>query len=229
MVRGPASLPAFLRSESGAVTVDWVVLTAALVGLGIAVMAVIRFGMSDLSADTRDVMTNTVIRTSFARLGALFGTDFSNGADGWSGGRVVTLAGFGEVLQIGPNGTADLLVDVPPDATRATLTFDLIGADDLSGEPAAILIDGEEVALYSDDHGNVILTDREVDGVTISVSQHYTNEPVGSGDHGHDSRATYVITVDDPQRELVLGIASRTAQATTEEFYAIDDVSITAE
>ncbi len=29
---------AFLNDESGAVTVDWVVLTAAIVGLGIAVM-----------------------------------------------------------------------------------------------------------------------------------------------------------------------------------------------
>lgn len=31
----------FAKSESGAVTVDWVVLTAALVGLGLAVMAVV--------------------------------------------------------------------------------------------------------------------------------------------------------------------------------------------
>ena len=30
----------FATSESGAVTVDWVVLTAAIVGLGLAVMAV---------------------------------------------------------------------------------------------------------------------------------------------------------------------------------------------
>jgi Flp pilus assembly pilin Flp len=39
----------FAKSESGAVTVDWVVLTAALVGLGLAVMAVVSTGVEDLS------------------------------------------------------------------------------------------------------------------------------------------------------------------------------------
>lgn len=41
----------FLASETGAVTVDWVVLTAALVGLGLAVMAVVSGGVENLSTD----------------------------------------------------------------------------------------------------------------------------------------------------------------------------------
>lgn len=41
----------FATSESGAVTVDWVVLTAAIVGLGLAVMAVVSGGVEDLSND----------------------------------------------------------------------------------------------------------------------------------------------------------------------------------
>lgn len=41
----------FLSDESGAVTVDWVVLTAALVGLGLAVISVISSGLEDLSGD----------------------------------------------------------------------------------------------------------------------------------------------------------------------------------
>jgi Flp pilus assembly pilin Flp len=36
----------FNKDESGAVTVDWVVLTAALVGLGLAVIAVVSNGLS---------------------------------------------------------------------------------------------------------------------------------------------------------------------------------------
>lgn len=44
----------FAKSESGAVTVDWVVLTAALVGLGLAVMAVVSGGVEDLSAEISD-------------------------------------------------------------------------------------------------------------------------------------------------------------------------------
>ena len=41
----------FKNDESGAVTVDWVVLTAAIVGLGIAVLAAVSNGVSDLSSD----------------------------------------------------------------------------------------------------------------------------------------------------------------------------------
>ena len=39
----------FLRAEDGAVTVDWVVLTSAIVGLGIAVMVSVGGATSDLA------------------------------------------------------------------------------------------------------------------------------------------------------------------------------------
>jgi Flp pilus assembly pilin Flp len=41
----------FRNDESGAVTVDWVVLTAAIVGLGIAVLAAVSDGVENLSSD----------------------------------------------------------------------------------------------------------------------------------------------------------------------------------
>ena len=40
---------AFLKDESGAVTVDWVVLTAAIVGLGIAVLTSVGNGTTTLA------------------------------------------------------------------------------------------------------------------------------------------------------------------------------------
>ncbi|UWQ95093.1 hypothetical protein K3728_15590 [Rhodobacteraceae bacterium M385] len=49
----------FAADESGAVTVDWVVLTAALVGLGLAVMAVVSNGVEDLSNDISADLTAT--------------------------------------------------------------------------------------------------------------------------------------------------------------------------
>jgi Flp pilus assembly pilin Flp len=39
----------FRNDEDGAVTVDWVVLTAAIVGLGVAVMATVKQGSNDLA------------------------------------------------------------------------------------------------------------------------------------------------------------------------------------
>lgn len=40
----------FRRNEDGAVTVDWVVLTAAIVGLAIAVIALVAAGATDKSS-----------------------------------------------------------------------------------------------------------------------------------------------------------------------------------
>lgn len=42
----------YFSDEDGAVTVDWVVLTAAIVGLGMAMMAVVSGGVESLSTDT---------------------------------------------------------------------------------------------------------------------------------------------------------------------------------
>ncbi len=39
----------FSRDESGAVTVDWVVLTAAIVGLAIGIVALVQGGVTDLA------------------------------------------------------------------------------------------------------------------------------------------------------------------------------------
>lgn len=64
------NLTSFIRAESGAVTVDWVVLTAALVGLGMATTAVVSGGVSDLSSDIDTQLVNQGIITEFASASA---------------------------------------------------------------------------------------------------------------------------------------------------------------
>ncbi|GIT89926.1 hypothetical protein JANAI62_05900 [Jannaschia pagri] len=59
------TIKTFSADESGAVTVDWVVLTAALVGLGLAVMGVISGGIQDLSTDINNVLLQDNINTTF--------------------------------------------------------------------------------------------------------------------------------------------------------------------
>ena len=46
----------FRKDEAGAVTVDWVVLTAAVVGLAVAAYSSIETGASDLTSATSDFM-----------------------------------------------------------------------------------------------------------------------------------------------------------------------------
>ncbi|PIV75623.1 MAG: pilus assembly protein [Rhodobacteraceae bacterium CG17_big_fil_post_rev_8_21_14_2_50_65_11] len=59
------SLKSFLTDTSGAVTVDWVVLTAALVGLGLAVISVVSGGLEDLSGDINTQLRADHITNAF--------------------------------------------------------------------------------------------------------------------------------------------------------------------
>lgn len=49
----------FRADESGAVTVDWVVLTAAIVGLGLVVMQSVGGGVESMTAKISDQLTNS--------------------------------------------------------------------------------------------------------------------------------------------------------------------------
>jgi hypothetical protein len=218
----------FIQSESGAITVDWVVLTAGITGMAIATVAVVSGGVENLAGDTSSQLSGFSIQTAFAVSQSLLSTDFSEGIGAWVGGTVASLTGFGDVLQLGPGELAQMTLAVPAGAQTATISFDMLGIDDLSGEPATVFINGQPVAIYSDNHGNITTSEMGVPGVTVEVSQQYTNDPVGAGSHGNDSRATYTITVENPGETLTFGVASGTGQPISEEFYAIDDVTISA-
>ncbi|WP_298436928.1 hypothetical protein [uncultured Jannaschia sp.] len=62
----------FLSDETGAVTLDWVVLTAALVGTGLAVMNTVSQGVQTVSVDTAAQLRGQVIEASF-------GSDYCSG------------------------------------------------------------------------------------------------------------------------------------------------------
>ncbi|MCC6305895.1 MAG: hypothetical protein IT545_11960 [Rhodobacteraceae bacterium] len=51
----------FRTDESGAVTVDWVVLTAAIVGLGIVVMTTVGGGITTLSGNISSAIGATTV------------------------------------------------------------------------------------------------------------------------------------------------------------------------
>jgi Flp pilus assembly pilin Flp len=51
----------FVASEDGAVTVDWVVLTAAVVGLALAAVAAVRGGVSTLAGNIKTAVSGTAV------------------------------------------------------------------------------------------------------------------------------------------------------------------------
>ena len=59
----------FHNDEDGAVTVDWVVLTAAVVGLGIAAVASVQGGLKGAGDNIAAKLKTTAIETDLSTLG----------------------------------------------------------------------------------------------------------------------------------------------------------------
>ena len=59
----------FRADEDAAVTVDWVVLTAAIVGLGIAVLASVRTGANTMADGVQDQLSVPVPEIDFTKEG----------------------------------------------------------------------------------------------------------------------------------------------------------------
>lgn len=60
----------FIHDQSGAVTVDWVILGAAIVGIGMASVVSVRTGTNDLGADTQEALSGVEV-ASLGELGGL--------------------------------------------------------------------------------------------------------------------------------------------------------------
>lgn len=65
-----ALLRTFSKDQSGAVTVDWVILGAAIVGLGIASATAVRTGTNDLGNETRLALSGVEV-ASLGELGGI--------------------------------------------------------------------------------------------------------------------------------------------------------------
>ena len=55
----------FNNEEDGAVTVDWVVLTAAVVGLGVAALAAVKSGTGSLTTKINTYLSSQTINSTF--------------------------------------------------------------------------------------------------------------------------------------------------------------------
>jgi Flp pilus assembly pilin Flp len=55
----------FNADEEGAVTVDWVVLTAAVVGLGAAALTMVRNGTKEAATDIGTYMSGVAVESTF--------------------------------------------------------------------------------------------------------------------------------------------------------------------
>jgi hypothetical protein len=217
----------FIESEDGAITVDWTVLTGTLVGLGLAVVAVVSSGMEDLSTDISDTLTDIFTDV-------LYSNGFQTGAAGWLNG-VVSNDGFGAVLGLyGGTGGAETVqstFDIPEGTEVASFTFDMIAIDSWDNEELIVFVDGEPAASLSFQHST--------DGVTgqwVSDNPNYTFSVTSAGTREHggydagwtDQVASAQLDVANPGETVTLGFGSTLNQEIGDESFAIDNVTLSA-
>ncbi len=224
----------FLSDESGAVTVDWTVMTASIVGLGIATYGVVSGGIQNLSGDVDTHLSQDLISTSFFDTISVLAMDFTGGDAGdWQGGTVMApIAALGEMLVLGPHESTALSVDIPDGAASATISFDLIGGDSWDNEVTTISSDSDVVATAIGNWraGTMTFTVPDVDGIEVSTTEISSGSDLGGNPIGYNDSVTRVsITVDNPGDTLDLGVLSGTGSGIYDEFLGIDNVSVTAQ
>lgn len=221
----------FCQSEDGAITVDWTVLTGALVGLGLAGATLVSNGVSSLSTDVSDMLSGVMQEAA----DALYSSGFDFGAPGWVNGTVSNASAFGAIL--GPYGgtggaqSVHSTFDIPDGTNVASFTFDMIAIDSWDNEDFIVFVDGEPAARLNFHHST--------DGVTgqwVSDNPNYTFQVLETGPREHsgynagwsDQQASVQLDIANPGQTVTLGFGSTLDQGIEDESFAVDNVSLTA-
>lgn len=224
-------IPIFLRDESGAVTVDWVVMTSATVGLGLATMATVTGGVENLSGDIRTQLSSDGWNLFNNGRDSLGSFDFSGGdAVGWLGGAVMDMGGeLGELLVLGPGESTGFLVDVPEGAETAVMQFDLIAGDSLDNsvawgtDTATVMLNGVPVAIAISSGTSMTFDIPQLDGTTVEATVEVEERALGGNGGWNDSVAGVIITVAQPTEPIQFELQSNANQGVGDEFWGLDN------
>jgi len=248
----------FLRDETGAVTVDWVTLTAATVGLGIAGVAAVSTGVQNLGTDVEVSLTGATIAPLYDNTGTLYTMGewgFDDGlTHGWSHGRLSSTEALGTFLGpfAGNEGPVEFAVRFPGDTSRAVIEFDLLtldswdgwapnGVNDVRnggrGDGVAFMIDGQEIHYSAFTVGT---TQRPtgtfaVNGTTYSMAiqpqrtGQFTDPSLSDNDTWQDGVwRVQVVAENPPIQGFNFGLNATTNQRVRDESMAIDNFRVDA-
>lgn len=135
-----AAMTHFVRDQTGAVTADWVVMSAAVVGIGVASAGAVRVGTTALGADIEASLTGAAVASlSWLSSRTVTQQSFADGNfDGWSVARAGSFGAWGAML--GPFGPETLNnpltydVELPDGMSNALVAFDLVIGDSWDGQ-----------------------------------------------------------------------------------------------
>lgn len=196
----------FIADECGAVAVDWTVLTAAIVGLGMASASAISNGTGSVASAIRDALTSGAASMRWMNARQLISQSFADGNfAGWSYDRHQTFGAWGDML--GPFGNETLNnpltydVSLPDGFSAALIEFDLIIADSWDGvagpnnqwtnafgDSLRLMVDGQVISsehfVHRENHPGYVdgmWTQRSatatIDGATFNVTMTPRDQP----------------------------------------------------
>lgn len=227
-------LKKFLLSESGAVTTDYVMLSASVVGMGIAVLNSTSAGVETLADDINAALTGQIVNTSFAR--ASYFDDFESGAGFWVGGQTdVSEEAYGGILgPYGGTGGAEVVTrtyDLMSGYDAAVVEFDLHAIDSWDNEEFIVFIDGAPVSSHNFhwQEGGVTGGWTTPDAnYTVSIEPNDPRQHTGYNTEWTDQSYSVRVEVTDPGPSMSVGFGSTLNQSLDDESWAVDNVGVTS-
>ncbi|WP_217520156.1 Flp family type IVb pilin [Roseicyclus elongatus] len=231
---------AFAFDESGATAVDWAVLSAATLGVGLAVISATSSGLNSLSGDISTGLS-AVMEVTESVLAAF---DFETGIGTWLGGVVLDVPGFGNMLVLDGQDNAGGIgtyatIALDPNAAYAEITFDLAFVDSWDNENAYVYINGTAVALGTFTHldhpqfgtGDVPPAMTELGGVTVTFGDPVATQGgyFDAGHAGHYVDYTQPVTLvieTGGASEIELGFGTTLNSSHTDESLGIDNIQV---
>ncbi|SDZ51339.1 Flp pilus assembly protein, pilin Flp [Jannaschia faecimaris] len=221
----------FLRDSHGAVTVDYVILAAAVTAVTLASTDVIQNGMRSLAGTVDSELKGEAPGSGHAMT---YSDGFDNGSQGWSGTSSANVSGIGNVL--GPIGGSNGAPTVSRDfafeegTESATFEFDLYAMDSLDNESGIIFVDGQEIGRITSNLGKA--TFQVADGIdpdAYIIRQTTIDDDVhlGGSSEWRDHHSNIAITVRNPNTNVNVGFGSTANQSTSDESISIDNFTVT--
>ncbi|GIT90629.1 hypothetical protein JANAI62_10840 [Jannaschia pagri] len=231
----------FLSSCQGAVTVDYVVLTAAASGVAIAASGVLKEGYRALSVTVTGELSGSTTET----VGLSYNDGFDNGSGDWIGGHVTDMGDqiglvLGPLGGSGDNASVKRDFELTDGIESTTIAFDLYAMDshDVSdGDHGAIFLGDTEIGRVIKNGDTTTFVSNNVANVEVESTLVQTDVQlggfVGNQSWWRDSQMALSITVTDPtsfpgssSNVLSFEFQANLNQDTGDESFLIDNFSI---
>ena len=227
-------LKEYLRSESGAVTTDYVVLSAALVGSGLSAINSTAVGVENIAGDIEAALRGDIVNATFARQS--YFDDFEGGAGYWVGGNTDgSQDAYGGILGPYAGSNGDEIVtrtfDLLSGYDYAVVEFDMHAINRWDNEDFIIFVDGNPVSAYN--------FDWQQDGVTgawttsdpnfnISITPNGSRGQQGYNSGWSDQSFSVSVQVTNPGPSMSIGFGSTLNQGVGDESWGVDNLQVTS-